>query len=41
MIDKTDFQAVEQRIEQLATAIVVTLLASSILGFVFFLLELV
>ena len=40
MIDKTDFQAIEERMEQLAAAIVLTLLASSILGFVFFLSEL-
>jgi len=40
MIDKPDFQAFEERIEQLATAIIVTLLASSILGFAFFLSEL-
>lgn len=40
MIDKTDFQAIEERMEQLATAIVLTLLASSILGFVFLLSEL-
>jgi hypothetical protein len=40
MIDKADFQAVEDRIEQLAIAIVVTLLATSVLGFVFFLMEL-
>jgi hypothetical protein len=40
MIDTPDFQAFEDRFKQLATAIVVTLLATSILGFVFFLIEL-
>ena len=40
MIDKTNFQAVEERFERLATAIVVTLLATSILGFVLLLVDL-
>ncbi len=40
MIDKTSFQAIEERFEHLATAIVVTLLATSILGFVLFLIDL-
>ena len=40
MIDKTSFQAIEERFEQLAIAIVVTLLATSILGFVVFLIDL-
>lgn len=40
MIDKTSFQAFEDRFEQLAAAIVVTLLATSILGFVVLLIDL-
>ena len=40
MIDKTSFQAFEERFEQFATAVVVTLLATSILGFVVLLLDL-
>ena len=40
MIDKTSFQAFEERFEQLAIAIVVTLLATSILGFVVLLIGL-
>ena len=40
MSDKTGFQAFEDRMEQLAMAIVVTLLGSAILGFVFLLAEL-
>ncbi|HKZ85135.1 MAG TPA: hypothetical protein VJ793_15900 [Anaerolineae bacterium] len=40
MIDNTHFQAFEERFERLATAIVVTLLATSILGFVLLLIDL-
>jgi len=40
MIDKPSFRAIENRFEQLAIAMVMTLLGSSILAFVFFLAEL-
>jgi hypothetical protein len=41
MIDKTDFQAFEERMAQLASAIVVTLLATGITAFVVFFVDLV
>jgi len=40
MNDKTGFQAFEDRLEQLAMAIVLTLLGSAILRFVFLLVDL-
>jgi len=42
MMDQlSDFQAFEERWEQVATAIVVTLLGTGVIGLVFFLIDLV